>query len=329
MKLTRQMRDHILADTWLPFYREQQDILSRNDSYGPKSVIRAKHHRLKHRFTRGRYEVIEKDGVGKIRCTKSGEIMHSVNDPLVEARELYVELSKLLDRLGNGEETPLVIWDVGLGSATNAMAAIHAIESIPADVRPRRVKIISFENDMDALRLALGHRGLFKHLRHSAPETLVKDGTWTSSCGHIEWVLLEGDFTKTKFKATPAHLVFFDPYSLKTDTDLWSLQSFSEMHACLSPNPSLIFTYTNSTAVRATMLTAGFLVAAGQSTGPKLETTVAMTNEARQLESGFTLLDQTWLERWRRSDAKKPLGLIDSELPWESMITNHPQFSHF
>jgi queuine tRNA-ribosyltransferase len=327
MKLTRQMRDHILADTWLTFYREQQDILSGNDSYGPKSVIKAKHHRLQHRFTRGRYEVIEKDGVGKIRCTKSGEIMHSVNDPQVEARELYVEQSKLLERLGNAEETPLVIWDVGLGSATNAMAAIHAIESIPADVRPRRVKIISFENDMDALRLALGHRGLFKHLRHSAPEALVKDGTWRSPCGHIEWVLLEGDFQKTKFEATPAHLVFFDPFSLKTDTELWSLQSFSDMYTCLSPNPSLIFTYTNSTAVRATMLTAGFLVAAGQATGPKQETTVAMNDEARRQEPSFALLDREWLERWTRSDAKKPLGSIDSELPWESIIANHPQFT--
>jgi queuine tRNA-ribosyltransferase len=326
MKLTRQMRQHILADTWLPFYREQQEILSRNDSYGPKSVVRAKSSRLQHRFTRGRYEVVEQDGISKIRCTKSGEVMHSINNPEVEARELYVEQSKLLERLGNAEEAPLVIWDVGLGSATNAMAAINAIESIPADVRPRKVKIISFENDMDALRLALGHRGLFRHLRHGGPETLVKDGLWTSKCGLIEWVLLEGDFAEKKFEADAAHLVFFDPFSFKTDSSLWTLLAFKEMLACLKDESCLIFTYTNSTAVRAAMLAAGFLVAKGQATGPKSETTVAMTPKAKDIEADFQLLDAAWLDRWRRSDAKAPFGSDGTGTGWETVILSHPQF---
>lgn len=326
MKLTREMRNHILADSWLTFYREQQEILSRNDSYGPKSVIRAKNERLQHRFTRGRYEVVEQDGVGKIRCLKSGEVMHSINDPEVEARELYVVQSKLLERLGNAEEKPLVIWDVGLGSAANAMAAIRAIESIPADVRPRKVKIISFENDMDALKLALGHRGLFRHLRHGGPEILVKDGAWISKCGLIEWVLLEGDFAKRKFEAEPAHLVFFDPFSFKTDGSLWTLDAFTEMHSCLRDEAALIFTYTNSTAVRAAMLAAGFLVAKGQATGPKSETTVAMTAKAKDHETDYQLLDAAWLERWSRSDAKAPFGCSINDGAWEGVIRGHPQF---
>jgi queuine tRNA-ribosyltransferase len=237
-----------------------------------------------------------------------------------------VEQSKLLERLGNAEEIPLVIWDVGLGSATNAMAAINAIESIPADVRPRKVKIISFENDMDALRLALGHRGLFRHLRHGGPETLVKDGLWTSKCGLIEWVLLEGDFAERKFEADAAHLVFFDPFSFKTDSSLWTLDAFKEMHSCLKDESCLIFTYTNSTAVRAAMLAAGFLVAKGQATGPKSETTVAMTPKAKDIEADFQLLDAAWLDRWRRSDAKAPFGSDGAGTGWETVILSHPQF---
>lgn len=326
MKLTRQMREHILADTWLAFYRQQQEILSTNDSYGPKSVIKPKDHRLKQRFTRGRYEVIEKDGIGKIRCTKSGEVMHSINDPEVEARELYVEQSKLLERLGNSEDHPLVIWDVGLGSATNAMAAINAVESIPADVRPRKVKIISFENDLDALKLALGHRGLFRHLRHGAPETLIKDGRWTSKCGLIEWILLEGDFAVRKLEASPAQLVFFDPFSLKTDSTLWTLNAFREMYSCLKDEACLIYTYTNSTAVRSAMLAAGFLVARGQATGPKNETTIALTGKSLEIESDINLLDEAWLQRWQRSDAKTPFGCTPDDLSWESSILNHRQF---
>ena len=326
MTLTRQMREHILADTWMDFYNEQREILGRNDSYGPKSLIGAKHARGLRRLTRGRYEVIEQDGFGRIRCTKSGEVMHSINNPEVEARELYVEQSKLLERIGNAEEKPLVIWDVGLGSAANAMAAINAIESIPEDVRPRKVKIISFENDMDALRLALGHRGLFRHLRHGGPETIVKDGRWLSKCGQIEWVLLEGDFALRKFEAEPASLVFFDPFSSKTDSALWTIQSFIEMHQCLKDEASLIFTYTNSTAVRSAMLAAGFYVAHGQSTGPKSETTVALTQKAQKQESDWALLGETWLGRWQRSDARTPFGAAATDTSWESVILNHPQF---
>ncbi len=327
MKLTRQMREHILADTWLPFYKEQQEILSGNDSSGPKSVIKAKDQRLSHRFSRGRYEVIAQEGFGKIRCTISGEVMHSVNNPEVEARELYVEQSRLLERLGNAEEKSLVIWDVGLGSAANAMAAINAIESIPADVRPRKVKIFSFENDMDALKLALGHRGLFRHLRHGGPETLVKDGKWTSKCGLIEWILLDGDFAQRKFEADAAHLVFFDPFSFKTDGALWTLSSFREMYGCLKDEACLIYTYTNSTAIRAAMLAAGFAVAKGQSTGPKSETTVALTTKAQESEPGLSLLDRTWLDRWQRSDAKAPFGCADHDTDWQESIPNHPQFA--
>lgn len=326
MTLTRQMRSHILADTWMSFYHEQREILSRNDSYGPKSDHGAKKSRGLRKLTRGRYEIIEQDGIGRIRCTKSGEVMHSINNPEVEARELYVEQSKLLERIGNAEEKPLVIWDVGLGAAANAMAAIHAIESIPPDVRPRKVKIISFENDLDALRLALGHRGLFRHLRHGGPETIVKDGSWVSKCGLIEWVLATGDFAETKLTAEPAALVFFDPFSSKTDSALWTIDSFREIHNCLKDEAAYLFTYTNSTAVRSAMLAAGFFVAHGQSTGPKSETTVAMTSKGHQQEPEWPLLGEAWLSRWQRSDARAPFGQNPADGTWETVILNHPQF---
>jgi queuine tRNA-ribosyltransferase len=331
MTLTRQMREHILADTWIEFYNQQRQIIGQNDSYGPKSIIGAKQDRGQRKRTRGRYEVIDTDGVGRIRCMKSGEVMHSVNLPEVEARELYVEQSKLLQRIGNAADHPLIIWDVGLGAAANAMAAINALESIPAEVRPRKVKIISFENDLDALRLALGYRGLFRHLRHGGPETLLKEKQWISRCGLIEWELLEGDFAEMKFKAQPGHLIFFDPFSAKTDSDLWTLNAFKELYSCVHDEPSLLFTYTTSTAIRSALLAAGFYVAHGQATGPKTETTVALTEKAMKAEPDWQYLGETWLSKWERSDAKSPFGSESdgstSAATWEPIIRSHPQFS--
>ena len=40
MQLMRTMREHILAGTWLPFYRAQRDVLDARDSYGKDGTPR-------------------------------------------------------------------------------------------------------------------------------------------------------------------------------------------------------------------------------------------------------------------------------------------------
>jgi hypothetical protein len=60
-------------------------------------------------------------------------------------------------------EPELVLWDVGLGAATNAMAAIHVLEEAAVaggKSALRGVRIVSFENDLDSLRLATSHAAL-------------------------------------------------------------------------------------------------------------------------------------------------------------------------
>ena len=93
----------------------------------PAAAARDEGQRRRLKLALGRYEVIVRDGVGHIRDRTSGEVMHSVNDPAEEARSLYVEQSRLVDRVLQPEGPPLVVWDVGLGAAANAMAAIHAV----------------------------------------------------------------------------------------------------------------------------------------------------------------------------------------------------------
>src|SRR3954463_8826929 len=100
--------------------------------------------------TLGDYEVHKAwEGFASIRQISSGEIMHSRTDPMEEARKLYVEQSNLAKRLGEDVKLPLVVWDVGLGAAANAMAVIECHGKISA---PRPLQIISFENDLDSLR---------------------------------------------------------------------------------------------------------------------------------------------------------------------------------
>jgi queuine tRNA-ribosyltransferase len=233
-------------------------------------------------------------------------------------------------RLRAAEPAPLVIWDVGLGAAANAMATIAAAESLAPEqstaiVRP--LSLVSFENDLDSLRLALGHVHLFPYLRHAAPHRLVTEHRWRSRSGAIEWRLLAGDFASLKFSAPPPDIIYFDPFSFKTDSGLWSLAAFRELAAICAASATELFTYTYSTSVRAAMLAAGFHVAKGAATGPKAETTIALSPRAAAAAHGHELLGEEWLVKWRRSDARVPFGADPDDPSWQDAVSGHPQFS--
>jgi queuine tRNA-ribosyltransferase len=327
MQLMRTMREHILAGTWLSFYNSQRDVLDARDSYGPKTNHRTKAERAQGKLKLGRYEILVRDNVGRIRDTTSGEVMHSVNDPAEEARSLYVEQSRLIDRLQVAGDEPLVVWDVGLGAAANAMATINAVEAMPASQLQRPLQLVSFENDLDSLKLALRHTHWFTHLRHVAPSALLKQNSWQSGTGNIEWRLLPGDFRQLKHEAPAPDIVFFDPFSFKTDSALWTLQSFRELAEVCRQKATELFTYTYSTRVRAALLAAGFFVARGRATGPKLETTIALSPLAANSAHAHELLGAEWLGKWARSDARVPMGVEAADSLWHAAITGHAQFA--
>ena len=133
----------------------------------------------------------------------------------------------------------------------------------------------------------------------------------------------EGDFLEL-FGDTPApDLIFYDPFSPKTDGELWTAETFARIfHHCGSKAAEL-FTYSASTAVRVALLKAGFFVARGFSTGKKGETTVALTRRAAEHD----LLGEEWLDRWSRSQAQFPPDLAPEARPaFASAILEHPQF---
>ena len=97
-RLMREIRESILADRFLEFYREKRALLHEDDldnpavDPGPKPVKRAAPGGL-----RGRH--VAPEGFASIRQISSGEIMHSRTPPMEEARLLYVEQSRLAERL--------------------------------------------------------------------------------------------------------------------------------------------------------------------------------------------------------------------------------------
>ena len=204
------------------------------------------------------------EGFASIRQISSGEIMHSRTDPIEEARQLYVEQSRLAERL---RSESLILWDVGLGAAANAMAAIECYDAVGAT---RPLRIVSFENDLDSLRLALAHSANFPYLRVAAATALVRDGSWQSpDRRNVSWQLLHGDFLETLEEAPAPNLIFYDMFSTKTSGPLWTASAFRKIFEACLDRATELFTYTCSPANRAALLAAGFFVARGRNAGDK------------------------------------------------------------
>jgi queuine tRNA-ribosyltransferase len=335
-RLMTEIRAAILGGEFPAYYERQRTALVREDEANPS--VPTTPTRIKSNPHRGDYEIqTSPQGFSSIRQRSSGEVMHSVSAPEEEANRLYIEQSRLslrLRRRTSGDEEPLVVWDVGLGAASNAMAAIHRVEaelSTAGATALRPLHLVSFERDLDPLLLAARHASHFPHLRHGAPHGLLNKGRWGHASGLIDWRLLRGDFLEHLEGASPPDLIFYDPFSAKTDTILWQPEVFARLYRHCQPRPAELYTYAAGTAVRAALLLAGFYVAEGVGTGPKASTTVALTrtNGFTNDPAGPKLLGLEWLARWRRSDAKYPAGLDESQrAAFERRIESHPQFAN-
>jgi queuine tRNA-ribosyltransferase len=326
-RLMRDMRASILAGRFVEFYRAQRAILDEPDPEHP--AVPSKPKRQRHTKL-GQYAVhVAHEGFGSILHVASGEIMHSRTPPMEEARNLYVNQSGLRERLRQADAGTLVVWDAGLGAAANAMAAILCYEELAATEPVRPMKIISFENDLDSLKLAFLRRDLFTYLRHPAPDALLAEGKWQSkTLPGLSWELMLGDFLQSITEASaPPDVIFYDMFSSKTSGSLWTAEAFRKLHAACGERAVELYTYTCATAARSAMLAAGFHVARGNSAGVKNETTIAMTAAARRA-SDREFLNREWLAKWERSTARLPFALSPAEQPEvERAIRSHPQFA--
>lgn len=329
-RLMSDIRAAILQGRFTALYQERRQSLAAPDLDNPAAAVAASVRKSGPPRVLGDYAVHQSAaGFASIRHTPSGEIMHSVSPPMEEAEALYTGQSRLAERLTDAAaDRPLVIWDVGMGAASNAMAAVQVYEGAAAAAGVRPLHIVSFENDLDSLRLALRHKALFPWLRHGAPDAMAARGAWVSRrFPGLQWSLQQGDFAETVFHA-PAlpDLIFFDMFSARSHASQWSVGAFARLFAACGQHPAELFTYTTSTAVRAALLAAGFYVARGRATGVKTETTIAFTPPLAG-RTAHDMLGREWLEKWQRSHVQFPADMPEAaRQDFAARITGHPQF---
>lgn len=243
------------------------------------------------------FEIVPVRKGGKsLRCLTRKETFHPVVGPVTEARILHVGQQRLVDRahsmMKNGEG-PYILWDVGLGAAANAISALEALLEIEA--HGTAAEIHSFDISLDALAFALANAESLPYLLpHREQIQKLLDAGKVELRPGLTWFFHAGDFRSEMLNPTipSPHGIFYDPYSPVTNRDMWELDHFSKLRSRINTD-CLLTNYTRSTAVRVSMLLAGFHVGIGCVIGDKAETTVAATNMAL-LERP---LDRAWLEK--------------------------------
>lgn len=261
-------------------------------------------------------------GANTLRSLTRNETYHPCGGPLVEARTLHVEQNQLAERCA--EERKFVLWDVGLGAAGNSVAAIMALEGCLADV-----EIHSFDKSLAALEFALSKAEELPYLspyREQIAELLAKGEVRVNE--RIKWFFHPGDFCESILrKDLPApNAIFYDPYSPATNQEMWNLAHFQKLFSHIKEDCTLS-SYSRSTAVRVTLMLAGFQVGVGRSIENKAETTVA-SSRLGLLKQPLT---KKFLERVRISGNSAPMrDPVYSLLPISpadmQVLESNPQF---
>lgn len=262
--------------------------------------------------------VITRSGAKAIRDRICGELMHPVVGPRVEAARLYLEPSRLRARLASAQQ-PLVLFDVGLGAGSNAIAAWQASE---ARTSGAPLHIVSFDRSTDAMAMALRpeHAAAFGFEGEAAvaARAVLEHGRHQTERTH--WNVVVGDLFTTLADSPREHadIVYWDPFSPGANPTLWSTEAFAALRGCCRSGVT-VHTYGGATSSRAALLLAGFVVGEGPLIAPVLAEAAdaapkkaagakRSTIAALRIEDLERPLDRRWLERLERSSAPLPKG---------------------
>lgn len=264
--------------------------------------------------------VVTRSGAPAMRDRATGELMHPVVGPLIEAERLYVAPARLAERLAERTAEPLVVFDVGLGAGSNAIAAWRVARAMPD--APRRLELVSFERDLSALSLALHpeHATAFGFDGQAGDAARTLLAVHRHDCARSSWRLIVGELPGAFTGLAPgsADVVFWDPFSPRANPELWTVAAFSALRP-LCREGATLHTYSGATATRTALLLAGFWVGLGATTESGRQTTQAATG-ARALDRP---LDRGFLDRLGRSSAPFP---VDAPADALCRIRALPQF---
>jgi queuine tRNA-ribosyltransferase len=226
-------------------------------------------------------------GTFSVRDLETGEVMHP-NGPELESVCQFVEPARLRARLLE-EGEPLRLLDVGLGAASNGLAAWRTSEQRQ---QGRALEMLSFERTLEPLSLALSKPDAFG----LAADECVTLRALMDGCAEgqrTRWSLRLGDLSEhlAKLPSASIDVVFWDPYSARSQPALWGVETFTALRRVCADGAS-VHTFSAATPVRVALLLAGFAVGFGPALGTKQKRSTIAATSLTQIQAP---LDTAWL----------------------------------
>lgn len=206
------------------------------------------------------------DGSLTCRHPVYNESYHAVEGARSEALAKFITPSRLASRLSAG---PVRLLDVGFGLGVNCRAAVDTARAAAGS----GLCIDTLEADPGAWLRA---RALYPDC--DITRALAESGRYRAP--GVEVFRRDGDLRKTLPGLGGSYdLIFHDPFSPMKNTECWTRDLFRLLYARLSPD-GLLLTYSESAAVRAGLLQAGFRIGQSPAVPPHRGGTVAAGPEA-------------------------------------------------
>lgn len=208
------------------------------------------------------------DGSHTLYCHNYNESYHSTTGALRESFVKYCEPCNILSLAKKGN---IRILDVGFGLGYNILAALYIVKGLESF---SRIEVVSLEKNLisskvlDLLSIPARYRDYYEIVK-KVSATLAFENK------NVKISLVLGDARDTLKKVEGKfNAVFFDPFSLRKNPEMWSVELFCEVAKKMTDN-AILSTYSSSTAVRCGLMEADFKIAPGPGDGMKKEGTIA------------------------------------------------------
>ncbi len=212
------------------------------------------------------------DGSQTLFSQEHNETYHSSSGALKEAFSKFCEPCKISELAQRGA---INILDIGFGLGYNLLAALHMVKAANSFCT---IEITSLEKEILSPQTL---NSITVPQKYSIDYEIIKKAANALSCNEkgVKISILKGDARKTIRELTNRYdAVFFDPFSVKKNPEMWSVDFFREIGERMT-DEAILATYSASTPIRCGLIEAGFRIGPAPGDGMKKEGTLASKKE--------------------------------------------------
>ncbi|WP_457621978.1 tRNA (5-methylaminomethyl-2-thiouridine)(34)-methyltransferase MnmD [Persephonella sp.] len=221
-------------------------------------------------------KIVTADGTETFINEEYNEAYHSTKaGAYTESLHKFIRPTKILEKALKNKE--IYILDVGFGLGYNVATAVKHIRDLSKDVS---IHIISIEKDKD----------VFEKIRQlNIPDSLkstyeiilsgnIEGDIYSVKEEYLDLKVIFGEGRQILKKLSEEDIkfdaVFYDPFSPKVNTEMWTVNVFRIVKR-LMKDDGILATYSASLAVRKGLIEAGFRIGLVEPVGRKSYSTVA------------------------------------------------------